>query len=116
MPSRPFAQLIRHRRRHRRNRLATLKMRNVPTQFPGRGISAVWIDPDRRYSSAGELGRDIAHFQRGQPVAAMPTSMAYQLRKWTGRHRLPVAIAAVVLLVLVSLAIVWDIRLRREAA
>src|SRR5205823_5448679 len=102
------------------------RIANEPVQHPhavwrrfNRELCAVLLkaldrDPQRRYSSAGELAHDIAHFERGEAVAAMPASMAYQLRKWIGRHPLPMTLAGVAFLMLIVLMINWQLRIRRE--
>ncbi len=73
-------------------------------------------DPERRYATGGELARDIEHFQRGQPLVAMPGSIVYQLRKWVGRHWGAFSVAGVVLLAMVSVGIVLDKEMRRQTA
>lgn len=51
-------------------------------------------EPARRYQSAGELARDIAHYLAGEPIAAKRDSAAYVLRKTLQRHRAVTAVAA----------------------
>jgi serine/threonine-protein kinase len=48
-------------------------------------------NPDRRYVSAGELGRDIDNYLNGKPLIAGPQSGIYQLRKFVRRHKSLVA-------------------------
>ena len=56
----------------------------------------------RRYSSAANLGADIVRFLEDQPIAARRPSAAYQVRKFTRRHRGLVAGVAAVFLALVA--------------
>ncbi|HEV8378168.1 MAG TPA: serine/threonine-protein kinase [Tepidisphaeraceae bacterium] len=79
-------------------------------------LKALDRDPECRYSSAGELARDIEHFQRGQPLGAVRNSIVYQLRKWIGRHRLPVSIAAASVILLISLGVAALMRIAEENA
>ncbi|MFH1418883.1 MAG: protein kinase, partial [Planctomycetota bacterium] len=55
---------------------------------------------DRRYQTAGELGRDIGHYLKGEPIEAKRDSFGYMMRKQLKRYRVPVAIAAGFVLVL----------------
>ena len=57
---------------------------------------------DRRYQTAGELARDIRHYLADEPIEAKRDSVAYVLRKHLRRYRLPLAISAAFLLVVVA--------------
>jgi tetratricopeptide (TPR) repeat protein/tRNA A-37 threonylcarbamoyl transferase component Bud32 len=63
-------------------------------------------DPGRRYASVDALAADVRRYLEGTPVAAHPPSAAYQLRKFVGRHRLPVALAMSLLVIVVGAAAV----------
>jgi WD40 repeat protein/tRNA A-37 threonylcarbamoyl transferase component Bud32 len=56
---------------------------------------------ERRYQTAGELGRDIGHYLSGDPIEAKRDSFGYVLRKHLRRYKAPVAtgLAFVALLV-----------------
>ncbi|MCG3127866.1 MAG: Serine/threonine-protein kinase PknD [Phycisphaerae bacterium] len=66
---------------------------------------------ERRYQSAGELGRDVERYLRGEPIEAKRDSLGYLVRKQMQRHRVPIllAISFVVLLAtgLISSLILW---------
>jgi len=63
-------------------------------------LKALSKDRERRYQTAGELGRDIQHYLNGEPIEAKRDSAWYVLRKTIWRHKFPVATAvAFVLLV-----------------
>lgn len=62
-------------------------------------------EPQRRYASAAQLAADLGRYLGGQPVLAHRPTLAYRARKFVRRHRLAVALAAgVLLLILVSAA------------
>jgi hypothetical protein len=74
-------------------------------------------DPERRYASAAELGRDIGRYLRDRPIAARPPSAIYQLRKFARRNRAlvgGVAATLVTLLVGVAVATTLAFRVSRE--
>jgi eukaryotic-like serine/threonine-protein kinase len=54
-------------------------------------MTAVRRDPARRYPSAQALANDLGHFLAGRPIRARPDEVGYRVRKFVGRHRLPVA-------------------------
>jgi serine/threonine protein kinase len=53
-------------------------------------------EPDRRYSSAGELAADVSAHLNGYPVIACDNGWGYRARKFVSRHKLA-AIAAMLL-------------------
>ena len=76
-------------------------------------------DPAERYASVVALAEDIRHWLQGEPVAARPDSAGYKLRKFVGRHRVPVTAASIALLTLVALtatALVQRESARQEAS
>ena len=64
---------------------------------------------ERRYQTAGELGRDVMHYLAGEPIEAKRDSTTYLLRKHLRKHRVAVGVAAAFVLVVlgsgISLAI-----------
>jgi len=42
---------------------------------------------ERRYQSSAELGADIRHYLKDEPIVARPASTFYQIRKFTRRNR-----------------------------
>ena len=65
-------------------------------------LKALRADPERRYRGAAELGADVQRHLYGLPVAARPESAAYRVRKFVGRHRAAVAVAAAALLAVLA--------------
>ncbi len=64
-------------------------------------MKAMEKDRARRYETANDLAIDIRRHLAGEPVQASPPSRIYQFRKFAGRHRVSVAVAAASLLFLV---------------
>ena len=78
---------------------------------------AIEKDKERRYGSAAALASDIRRFLHDEPITARPPSTAYQLRKFTHRHRGLVSGIAVAVLVLIAGSVVSTIlALRARAA
>jgi tRNA A-37 threonylcarbamoyl transferase component Bud32 len=65
-------------------------------------LTALHRDPARRYLSAAALADDLGRFLAGRPIRARPDSRGYRLRKFVGRNRLPVAVAALGLAALLA--------------
>ena len=59
-------------------------------------------EPARRYASPAALLEDLRRFRQGRPVLARPDSRAYRLRKFVGRHRGAVAVAAGIVVLLAA--------------
>jgi serine/threonine-protein kinase len=68
--------------------------------------------PDERYPSADAMAADLRRYLAHEPVSARPDSIAYRVAKFVRRNRLPVALAAVVLVALVGglAGTVWQAR------
>jgi len=60
-------------------------------------LMAIRKEPDRRYTSVGQLREDLQRYLDGRPVLARPGSNAYRLRKFIVRHA--AAVAGVTLLI-----------------
>lgn len=63
-------------------------------------------DPARRYASVEGLTRDIERHLAGLPIAARPDSTTYRMGKFVARHRIGVAVTALVALLLVAATVV----------
>src|SRR5262249_40532685 len=66
-------------------------------------------EPAGRYPTAKELAEDLKRFQTGQLVSARTYSAAVLIRRWLGRHLVPVSISAAFLLVLTTVSL-WGLR------
>jgi serine/threonine protein kinase/tetratricopeptide (TPR) repeat protein len=76
-------------------------------------LKAMEKDRSRRYGAPMELGADIQRYLNHEPLIARPASTSYRLRKYARRHRLGVAFAAVMLLLLVGFAVAQAVQIRR---
>jgi serine/threonine-protein kinase len=65
-------------------------------------LTALHRDPARRYASAAALSDDLGRFLADRPIRARADSGRYRLRKFVGRNRLPVALAALGLVALLA--------------
>jgi serine/threonine-protein kinase len=63
-------------------------------------LKAMAKERDRRYASAAELGTDLRHFLRDEPVEASPPAAVYRMSKFVRRHRVAVTAAALLVLAL----------------
>ena len=71
-------------------------------------------DPDRRYQTAGELGRDVEAWLEGAPLSAKRDSTWYVLGKHFQRHRVAMGVAAA-LIVVVTAGFFTSLTFWREA-
>jgi serine/threonine protein kinase/WD40 repeat protein len=67
-------------------------------------------NPEERYASAADLAEDIGHYLNSEPVSARPATTMYLLSKWLRKRRVPVAMAASVALLLLSMAVFGYVR------
>ena len=65
-------------------------------------LTALHMDPARRYAGAAQLAQDLRRWLEGRPIAARPDTAGYRLRKFVARHRLGVGSASAVLLALIA--------------
>ncbi|MCA8952973.1 MAG: protein kinase [Planctomycetes bacterium] len=63
-------------------------------------------EPERRYQSAAAFADDLDRYLEHRPIEARPTSVGYQVRRFTRRHRAVVASALTALLAILGGAIV----------
>src|SRR6266850_1200500 len=64
-------------------------------------LKALEKEPARRYSGVAALEEEVARYLDGRPILARPPSAVYQIRKLVGRHKIPFAAAAALLVLLV---------------
>ena len=78
-------------------------------------LKALEKDADRRYFSAGALALDLNRYLRHEPIDAKRDSTWYLLQKTLKRYRLPFALLAGALAVLVLFAAFMTVAYRRAA-
>src|SRR2546426_2239899 len=74
-------------------------------------LTAMRKEPERRYRTVEALIRDVDHYLAGEPLEARPDTFGYRLGKDVRRNWRPGAAAGAPLLVLVSLVVVYTVRL-----
>jgi serine/threonine protein kinase/tetratricopeptide (TPR) repeat protein len=75
-------------------------------------------DRNRRYETASALAADVRRYLHNEPVSACPPSAWYRLRKFAGRHKggLAIAACAIVAVTAVAASIGWALRDRAARA
>ncbi len=76
-------------------------------------LKAIEKDRARRYGSPSDFAADIGRYLRNEPVTAGPAGAGYRARKYIRRHRIAVAVAALLGFVFSSVAVVQAFELRR---
>jgi serine/threonine protein kinase len=78
-------------------------------------LKALQPEAVRRYGSAGMLADDLDRLLSGRPVAAQPDHVTYRVRRFVGRHRVGVVMAALLSLLIAGSAILALIQARAVA-
>jgi len=78
-------------------------------------MRALEKDRTRRYQTANALATDVRRHLASEPVTAGPPSAAYRAGKFVRRHRLGVAAAAALVLLLAAFAVAMGVQARRIA-
>ncbi len=76
-------------------------------------MKALEKDRTRRYATPSELAADITHYLNNEPVAARPAAVGYRLQKYVRRHRIAVGVVAAFALLLIGVAVLQAVQLRR---
>jgi non-specific serine/threonine protein kinase/serine/threonine-protein kinase len=78
-------------------------------------MKALEKDRTRRYGSTSDLAEDIRRHMDSQPVLASPPSTTYRIKKFVRRHRLGVASAVSIAVLLVAFAVTMAVLAQRIA-
>jgi tetratricopeptide (TPR) repeat protein/tRNA A-37 threonylcarbamoyl transferase component Bud32 len=70
-------------------------------------------NPDERYASVNALGDDLRRYLAHQPISARPDAIGYRIGKYIRRHRVGVAVAAALVMMLAGFAVMQAVQLRR---
>ncbi len=79
-------------------------------------LKALRDEPERRYASAGQLSEEIDRLLEGRPVVAQPDTLAYRTRRFIGRHRVGVGMAAALFVLSAAFAVVAGLQASAVAA
>jgi len=87
--------------------------RQVDPEIP-RALEAVCLkalapSPDGRYADAGELGAELGLFLEGAAVSAYPEGLWRRALRLAARHKAPIVLIAVYLLVRVLMLVLWKV-------
>jgi serine/threonine protein kinase/Flp pilus assembly protein TadD len=75
-------------------------------------LKAMEKERTRRYETASSLALDIRRFMRDEPIEASPPSALYRSRKFAKRHKVPIGVAAAILITLLGALIYSSIQWR----
>lgn len=92
-----LAEAARHIRESEPLRPSTLR-RGLNDELDTIVLKCLQKDPQRRYQTAGELGRDVRRYLANEPIEAKRDSVVYQLRKRLRRNRVVVGAATAIVL------------------
>ena len=74
-------------------------------------LTAMHIEPQRRYRTVEALIRDIDHYLAGEPLEARPDTFGYRLGKYVRRNWRLVSAATASFIVVVGLVVFYTVRL-----
>ena len=66
-----------------------------------------------RYPSVAAFADDLRRYLRHEPISVRPDTVSYRLRKYVRRHRVGVAVAAGLVLLLAGFSVIQAVELRR---
>ena len=102
---------------HTEPKRLTLHDRTISSEVGTIVRKALSKEKERRYSTAGQFGDDIARFLNGEPIEAKRDSTLYVLSKMLRRHIVPAVVAATFLaLVCASSVVSWSLYIKARRA
>jgi hypothetical protein len=78
---------------------------DVPRDLEIICLKAMNKSPARRYQTAGELAKDLRNFLQGLPILARPMGYVERMLRWG--HRYPLAVGALLAVIIGSVASLW---------
>jgi serine/threonine protein kinase/tetratricopeptide (TPR) repeat protein len=78
-------------------------------------LKAMRKERSERYASPNDLAQDIRNYLAGRPLNAAPESTAYRIRKFVRRHRVAVAVTALLAFTVSAAAVVSTIAWMAES-
>ena len=93
----------------------TLSSQSIRGDLDNIVLKALRKEPERRYSSAGNLSDDIYRHMQGLTVTARPNTFGYRASKFIGRNRVSAVAAAIIFVAIVGgvAATLWQARVAR---
>jgi eukaryotic-like serine/threonine-protein kinase len=76
-------------------------------------MKALEKDRNRRYGTPSDLAADLRRYLNHEAIVARPAGTTYRLRKYIRRHRLTVAVAAGLVILLAAFSALQMVQLRR---
>jgi WD40 repeat protein len=73
-------------------------------------------EPQRRYQSVSALAQDVRHYLADEPIDAKRDSTWYMLAKTVRRHRLPVSLALLTMVLLACFSVLMVVAYRRASS
>jgi len=77
-------------------------------------LTALRKEPERRYASAEALADDIERHLTGEVLRAAPDSTAYRARKFARRHRVGLAVTALLAILVAAFGAFYTLQMRAE--
>ena len=87
-------------------RASDLRALGVPEELVAIVERAMATDPEARYASAAEVAAELRRFQAGRLVEAHRYTAWQRLARWVRRHRAPLIVASVAVVLVIVLSIV----------
>jgi eukaryotic-like serine/threonine-protein kinase len=103
------------RMRHTNPQTVNLSSNSLRGDLDNIILKALRKEPERRYSSAGNLSEDLKRHLRGLPVTARPNTLSYRAEKFIKRNKVSVLAGGIVLLAIVGglVTTLWQARIAR---
>jgi Leucine-rich repeat (LRR) protein/tetratricopeptide (TPR) repeat protein len=85
----------------------------IPRDLDTICLKALSKEPEKRYTSAGDMATDLRRWLNGEPVLARPVSSTERFARWCKRNPRVAGLSAVVFLMAVGIAIVSTVSAMR---
>jgi len=79
-----------------------IKIQRLSRELDDIIMAALRIEPDRRYASAEQLGRDLKNYLNNDPVMARADSKSYRFVKFIQRNKVSAVMGALAILILLA--------------
>ena len=89
--------------------------RNIGDEIETIVLKCLRKERDRRYQSAGDLGRDLERYMQGQAIEAKSDSGWYVISKTLRRYRMPVGVGVAFLVLIAASSVVLSVLYRQKA-